>query len=389
MVGRTDEQARLKALIDAARAGRSGALLLHGPPGIGKTELLRFAESSAEGFVLLRARGMESESGIPFAGLAELVGPLLAFVDEIPGVQADALRAALALGPATAADRFTVPAALLSLLARAADDGPVLAVVDDAHWLDEPSLEAFLFAGRRLAAEGVAMLAATRGRGPEVPWLERLAVTPLADEDARALLDASIAPGVADRLVATAAGNPLALLEIPALLTAPQLAGREPLADPLPPGTGVERAFAVALEALPAETRAALLVAAAAGTRRLTPAVDVEALGPAETAGIIMVGRGELEFRHPLMRSTVYHAAGPVERRAAHAALAGAVEGAERAWHLAASAVAPDEAVAAALEAAALAAPPRCRCGRGCGCGRRSRDRRRARSALAPPSWRG
>ena len=128
--------------------------------------------------MVLRARGMESESGIPFAGLAELVGPLLAFVDEIPDVQADALRAALALGPATAADRFTVPAALLSLLARAADDGPVLAVVDDAQWLDEPSLEAFLFAGRRLAAEGVAMLGAARdgARRIEVPWLERLAV---------------------------------------------------------------------------------------------------------------------------------------------------------------------------------------------------------------------
>ena len=374
MVGRTDEQARLTALIEAAREGRSGALLLHGPPGIGKTELLRFAESAASGFVVLRARGMESESGIPFAGLAELVGPLLGFVDEIPAVQADALRAALALGPATAADRFTVPAALLSLLARAADDGPVLAIVDDAHWLDEPSLEAFLFAGRRLAAEGVAMLGAARdgARRIEVPWLERLAVAPLADADARELLDASIAPGVADRLVATAAGNPLALLEIPALLTAPQLAGRAPLADPLPPGTGVERAFAVALEALPAETRAALLVAAAAGTRRLdvlgralaaarpaSPppgAASLDALGPAEAAGIVTLGGGELEFRHPLMRSTVYHAAGPVERRAAHAALAAAVDGAERAWHLAACAVAPDEAVAAALEAAALEA---------------------------------
>ena len=295
-------------------------------------------------------------------------------MDEIPAVQADALRAALALGPATAADRFTVPAALLSLLARAADDGPVLAIVDDAHWLDEPSLEAFLFAGRRLAAEGVAMLGAARdgARRIEVPWLERLAVAPLADADARELLDASIAPGVADRLVATAAGNPLALLEIPALLTAPQLAGRAPLADPLPPGTGVERAFAVALEALPAETRAALLVAAAAGTRRLdvlgralaaahpasppSSAASLDALGPAEAAGIVTLGGGELEFRHPLMRSTVYHAAGPVERRAAHAALAAAVDGAERAWHLAACAVAPDEAVAAALEAAALEA---------------------------------
>jgi DNA-binding CsgD family transcriptional regulator len=361
MVGRTEEQARLDALVDAAREGRSGALLLHGPPGIGKTELLRHAIARAEGFLVLRARGMESESGIPFAGLAELVAPLLVHVDELPAVQAAALRSALALGPATESDRFTVPAALLSLLARAADDQPVLAIVDDVQWLDEPSLEAFLFAGRRLAAEGVAMLGALRdgARRAEVPWLERLPVAPLADADARALLDAAIAPGVADRLVATAAGNPLALLEIPALLSSAQRAGREPLADPLPPGTGVERAFAVALEALPEATRAALLVAAAASTRRVTPALDVAALEAAEAARIVVLSGGELEFRHPLMRSAVYHGASPGERRAAHAGLAAAAEGAERAWHLAACAVAPDEEVAAALEAAALEARDR------------------------------
>lgn len=357
MVGRTDEQARLDALIDAARGGRSGALLLHGPPGIGKTELLRHAVARASGFTVLQARGMESESGIPFAGLAELVTPLLEHVDEIPAVQSVALRSALALGPATESDRFTVPAALLSLLGRAADDQPVLAIIDDAQWLDEPSLEAFLFAGRRLAQEGVAMLGAIRDGAPraEVPWLDRLRVAPLADEDARALLDATIAPSVADRLVATAAGNPLALLEIPALLSASQRAGREPLADPLPAGT-VERAFAVALDALPEATRAALLVAAAASTRRVTGALDVDALEAAEAANIVVMADGELEFRHPLMRSAVYHAASPAERRAAHAAHAAAAEGAERAWHLAACAVAPDEEVAAALEAAALEA---------------------------------
>src|SRR5215470_10345286 len=126
MVGRKDEQARLKALIDAAREGRSGTVLLHGPPGIGKTELLKHAVEDAADFALLRARGMETESDIPYAGLAELVMPLLAHLDEIPNVQAAALRGALALGPATATDRFTVPAGLLSLLARAAEDRPVL-----------------------------------------------------------------------------------------------------------------------------------------------------------------------------------------------------------------------------------------------------------------------
>ena len=362
LVGREDERARLTALLDRAREDRSGVLLLQGPAGIGKTALLRWAMSEADGFCVLRARGMESESDIPFAGLAELVTPLLARVDEIPRVQAEALRGALALGPPTPADRFTVPAALLSLLA--AEDRPVLAVIDDAQWLDQPSLEAFLFAGRRLEQEGVAVLVCAREDARlDVSWLERLVVAPLADEDARAMLGEAIAPGVADRLVETAAGNPLALLEIPGLLSAAQLAGREPLEDPPRPGTGVERAFSAAVEALPAETRRALLIAAAAGSRRLDvigAAVDLRSLEPAEAARIVSLADGELEFRHPLLRSTVYHGASLPERREAHSALASAATvGAARAWHLAACAVAPDEEIAAALEAAALDARSR------------------------------
>ena len=240
----------------------------------------------------------------------------------------------------------------------------MLVVIDDAQWLDDPSLEAFLFAGRRLGQEGVVMIGAARemGRRVDMPWLDRMPIEPLPDDDARELLDRAIAPGVADRLVSTAAGNPLALLEIPGLLSDAQLAGREPLEDPLRPGTNVERAFAAAIEALPETTRRALLVAAAASTRRLDAigrglahaGLSLVNLEPAEEARIVALTEGELEFRHPLMRSTVYHAASLSERRNAHAALAAAVEGAERAWHLAACAVAPDETVAAALEQAAL-----------------------------------
>jgi DNA-binding CsgD family transcriptional regulator len=371
-VGRERERARIDRLLQEARAGKSGALLLHGEAGIGKTALMRWAIGQATGLRVLRARGIETESDIPFAGLAELVTPLLDRLDDIPEVQARALRGALALGPATPHDRFTVPAGLLSLLAVAAEEQPVLVAIDDAQWLDEPSLEAFLFAGRRLGAEGVAMLGALREgtavAGLEVPWLELLRIAPLAETEARELLTASqverMAPAVADRLVETAAGNPLALLEIPRLLSDGQRAGREPLEEPLRPGTGVERAFRRALDGLEEPERRALLVAASAHSGRVVviePALremdlTLEDLDAAEAARLITIAEGEVEFRHPLLRSTAYHAAGAVERRAAHTALAAAAPmgSPERAWHLAACAVAPDEEVAAALEAAAI-----------------------------------
>jgi DNA-binding CsgD family transcriptional regulator len=371
-VGRERERARIDRLLEAARGGVSGALLLHGEAGIGKTALMRWAIGRATGMRVLRARGIETESDIPFAGLAELVSPLLDRLDAIPEVQARALRGALALGPATPHDRFTVPAGLLSLLGVAAEERPVLAAIDDAQWLDEPSLEAFLFAGRRLEAEGIAMLGSVRdgttAAALEVPWLERLRISPLADDEARELLSGThperLAPSVADRLVSTAAGNPLALLEIPRQLSDGQRAGREPLEEPLRPGTGVERAFRRALDALDDDARRALLVAATAHTGRLDviePAlreagVSAAHLAPAENARLIAVTDGEVDFRHPLLRSTAYHATSAAERRSAHAALAAtAPEGSpERAWHLAAGAVAPDEAVAAALEVAAL-----------------------------------
>src|SRR4051794_38509650 len=227
LVGRSRERARLERLLSDARAGRSGAVLLHGDPGIGKTALLRWTVEQAADLTVVRARGIETESDIPFAGLAELVTPLLDRLDAVPEVQARALRGALALGPAKPHDRFTVPAGLLSLLAVAAEEQPVLVAIDDAKWLDEPSLEAFLFAGRRLGAEGVAMLGALRegtvAAGLEVPWLERLSIAPLADGEARELLGASqaerMAPAVTDRLVRTAAGNPLAPLEMPRRLS--------------------------------------------------------------------------------------------------------------------------------------------------------------------------
>ena len=371
-VGRERERARIDRLLKDARAGRSGALLMHGDAGIGKTALLRWAIAEAADMRVLRARGIETESDIAFAGLGELVTPLLDRLDAVPEVQAAALRGALALGPATPHDRFTVPAGLLSLLAAAAEEQPVLVVIDDAQWLDEASLEAFLFAGRRLAAEGVAMLGSLRDgtavAGMEAPWLERLRIAPLADAEARELLGAAqserMAPTVAERLVSTAAGNPLALLEIPRLLSDGQRAGREPLEEPLRAGAGIERAFRRALDGLGEDSRRALLVAATAHTGRIEviqaalaqTGLAIGDLLAAEEAQLIAIGDGEVDFRHPLLRSTAYHSAGAADRRAAHSALAAAAQDGspERAWHLAACAVAPDEQVAAALQAAAL-----------------------------------
>ena len=276
-VGRERERARIDRLLEEARGGRSAALLLHGEAGIGKTALMRWAIGQATGLRVLRARGIETESDIAFAGLAELVTPLLDRLDDVPEVQARALRGALALGPATPHDRFTVPAGLLSLLAVAAEEQPVLVAIDDVQWLDEPSLEAFLFAGRRLGAEGIVILGALREgtavAAMEVPWLEGLRIEPLADDESRELLGASqverLAPSVTDRLVETAAGNPLALLEIPRQLSDGQRAGREPLEELLRPGTGVERAFRRELDGLGDAARRGLLVAATAHTGRI------------------------------------------------------------------------------------------------------------------------
>ena len=278
LVGRDAERARVEQLLAAAREGRSEALLLVGEAGIGKTALLRHGEAAAAeaGLLVLSAQGMESESDIPFAGLSELLAPLLEALETIPAAQAAALRGALALATAapTSQDRFAVSAAVLSLLAGAAEERPVLLAVDDLQWLDPSSLEALLFAGRRLRAEGIALLATMRaGYTVAAPWLERLEIGPLEPDAARRLLAERqgdrLAPTVSERLVENAAGNPLALLEIPTLLSDAQLAGREPLESPLPAGTGIQRAFRRRVDELGEDARRALLVAAASDSARL------------------------------------------------------------------------------------------------------------------------
>jgi DNA-binding CsgD family transcriptional regulator len=370
LLGRQRETAHIEDLLNGAKEGTSAALLLHGEPGIGKSALLRGTLERAEelAFGVLRTRGFESESDIPFAGLLELLTPLLPLRDRIPEVQARALGSALALEPPTPFDRFAVPAGMLSLLAAAAEDKPYLVVADDVHWLDDASRDALIFVARRLGAEGVVLICASREHKDVLEaftGVDALAVSPLDDATAAELLRREarhrVSDEVAEDLVATAHGNPLALTEIPRGLSPDELAGRQPLAGPVPAGERIEEAFARQLADMPEATREAMLIAAAMQTGRhdlfsralAQRGLPSDVLDPALRAELIVLD-GRVDFFHPLLRSATYHAADPVQRRSVHATLAGlATTPARRAWHLAAAADAPDEEVAAALEVAA------------------------------------
>ncbi len=374
LVGRDVECERIDRLLDEARRGRSGALVLRGEPGIGKSTLCAHAVARADGMTVLRAHGIESEAELPFAALADLLRPLLEHLGDIPLPQAAALEAAFALGPPAAGDPFTTCAATLSLLAAAAEDGPVLVVVDDAHWLDHSSAQALLFAARRLDAEGIVVLVATRD-GEATPFdgagLHELLLSGL-DHDSAALVlntsaDTAIEPEVAERLISATGGNPLALLEAPVLLSAGQLGGVEHLDEPLPTSEGLEQAFLRRVRQLPDETQRGLLVAATSGSMDFDSisaaisgaGVDPAALDAAERAGLVVVEGNRFDFQHPLLRSAVYHSAPAAMRRAAHEAVAKGLGSDRRAWHLAAAAPAPDAAVAAELKATAQAARAR------------------------------
>jgi DNA-binding CsgD family transcriptional regulator len=363
--------ARIDRLLHGARGGVSAALIIRGDPGIGKTALLDEVVARAVGFTVLRAQPLQTESELPFAGLSDLLRPLLTLLDRIPEPQAAVLSGALALGPPTPGDRFAAAAATISLLAAGAEEAPVLAVIDDAHWLDTPSREALLFAGRRLGREGVVLLLAMRDR----PWLEAAGIErlelrglePDAAEDLVTRTGRAVSSGVRERLVADTAGNPLALLEAIGTLTDAQLGGSAPIVGPIAVGRSVERSFAQRLEPLPDETRRALLIAAASYSGDATEialalagmGLATSALDPAERQGLVTTQAGRVEFRHPLLRSAVYHVADPVDRRAVHRTLSSAVgpNAADTvAWHLAAAALGPDEEVARLLEDSATAA---------------------------------
>jgi DNA-binding CsgD family transcriptional regulator len=367
LIGRAEERAAIDRLLADARAGRSGVLVLSGAPGVGKSALLASAIDLAGGMRVLQVVGVETEIDLAFAGLDQLVRPVLEAAERLPARQADALLGALGRGDHVSQDRFLVGAATLSLLSEAAEDAPLLCVVDDAQWLDRPSVEALAFAGRRLEAEGIALLAATREGG----WagLPELPVAGLGPDDAAELLHETagqIAPDVCARLVEETAGNPLALLELVGALSPRQLEGTEPLPRKLALTPRIQEAFSAKVRALPARSRTLLLVAAADDTSDAAVIVRAAAglgvrpddLEPVERARLASVDTGgRFAFRHPLVRAAVYQGATFPARLAAHRALAGALEGGEHAerqvWHLAATAIGPDQAIARALQQSA------------------------------------
>jgi DNA-binding CsgD family transcriptional regulator len=370
LVGRDRECARLDRLVEELRGGQAGVVVLRGEAGIGKSALLNRAAESCDGVVTaLRCRGIESESELAFSALLDLLRPVLDQVADLPAAQRAALEGALALAPPHPGDRFTTYVATLSLLGAASERAPVLCIVDDVHWLDAASAEALAFVARRLQAEAVAFVFAARDDRAgafDGSHFEQVELAGLDRASCRALLErvgTGLSDEATDRLFAATAGNPLALIELPAALEDGRVLS-DPHANVLP-ATTVELAFAARTRELPLPTRTALLVAAVAdsGDMRLVAralaaaGVADTALEPAEAAGIAAISDGALEFRHPLMRSAVYHDADPAARRAAHRAYAeGLVEERHadaRAWHLAAAATEPDEAAAIALERSA------------------------------------
>ena len=272
----------LDRLIEAVQAGKSRALVVRGEAGVGKTALLDYMVERAAGCRVARVGGVQSEMELAFAGLHQLCAPMLDQVDRLPAPQRDALRTAFGLTAGPAPDRFLVGMAVLGLLAEVAQERPLVCLLDDAQWLDRASAQALAFVARRLVAESVALVFATRDPDDvqELTGLEQLLVAGLPNDDARALLKSAVSGPVDDqvayRFVAETRGNPLALLELPKGLTPAELAGgfRLPVARALP--GWIEESYQHRLEASLAS--AALLVACEQKTETVAPAAS-----PAET----------------------------------------------------------------------------------------------------------
>ncbi len=366
--GRDAECALLDRLLEGARRGESGALLVRGEPGVGKTALVDHVIESADDIRVVRAVGVESEMELAFAALQQLCAPMLDRLERLPGPQQDALRVAFGLSGAEPADRFVVGLAALSLLSEVAEERPLVCVVDDAQWLDEASALALAFVARRLLAESIAVVFVTREPSQELSGLPELVLEGIGDGDARTLLASGLRgpvdERVRDRILAETRGNPLALLELPRGLTPAELAGGFALPDARPLADRIEQSFLRRLLPLPPQSQRLLLTAAAEplgdatllwrAAERLE--VQADAIAPAEGAELIELG-ARVRFRHPLVRSAIYRAAAPHERREVHRALAEVTDPEadpdRRAWHLAHAVAGLDESVADELERSA------------------------------------
>jgi DNA-binding CsgD family transcriptional regulator len=377
LLGRRRECAVLDNVLAEARSRWSAAVVVTGEAGSGKSALLDHVRASAVDFQVVRSCGVESEMELPYAGLHQLCSSLLGRLDELPGPQRHALQAAMGLAAPTAAhDRFLVGLAVLSLVAVKSDEQPLLCLVDDAQWLDHASLQTLAFMARRLTAEPIAVVFALRDgtRLGELAGLPTLLLRGLEKADAHCLLASAVhAPldeHVRDRIVAEAHGNPLALQELPRGLSPDQLAGGFAIPDAGSLTTRIEHTYLRRVESLPRDTRLLLLIAAAEPVGEMSLlwraagqlGVSPEAAAPAEAAELIDFGV-RIRFRHPLVRSAIYHSAVPGDRRTVHRALAEATDPStdsdRRAWHGAHAAIGPDEDVALELERSAARAQDR------------------------------
>jgi DNA-binding CsgD family transcriptional regulator len=407
LVGREVEQKSLEEMLARARDHQGTGLVVRGEPGIGKSALLGYAAERAAGLRVLRAVGVEAESTLAYAALHQLLLPILDRLDALPEPQAAALRTAFGLSAGEPTQPFLVSVAALTLLSEA---GPVLCLVDDAHWCDGPSLDAFAFVARRLDAEAVCLLIAARdgeGRVVDAAGMAELHLPGLDDAAAATLLGDRISPALRDRFVASTGGNPLALIELPTATG--RLAVPGAMQEPAPLAGKLERAFLDRTRRLSAPARTVLLVAAADGSGRREPiaraaaglGVAADLLDAEDLATQLRVEADTVAFRHPLIRSAVYHGASATARRDAHRALAEALTGDDaqadrRAWHRAKAAEGPDEQVAGELEQTAAKALRRSGYAAAVAALERSaelspaqQDRARRLAAAAAAAWRG
>jgi DNA-binding CsgD family transcriptional regulator len=374
LLGREPELEQLHRPLDQLSDGGT-AILLSGEPGIGKTALLTevAARARERGVRVLTATGVESEAQIPFAGLHQLLHPLLSRPDELPPTQRDLIWSALGLNDLPPPPPFRTALAVLELLVEAAAERPLLIAVEDVHCLDQPTWDVLSFLGRRLEADPIMLVASCRNGPAEQELLStttgftQILLEGLSEEAAGALLDThcpGLAPAIRAQVLQEALGNPLALVELPTHADRVDKDGALPAWLPLT--TRLEQAFAVRMAGLPAATRSLLLVAAlddgdtideilAAGSRMVGSPLGLENLVPAVEARLITADGSTIRFRHPLVRSAVGQGASLTQRHAAHAALAAELraETYRQVWHRAAANTGPDEKLAADLEAAA------------------------------------